>query len=118
MFVASATFAAEILVCVGIWAILRYWPGAHRWATPLAIGFVVAMGGALLWAISLSPQDLDVLLGPVVAVMIGSALLFPWGSIAQAREVIRNSFDVQEYTPQDTQAWEEAFGRFKPLLEQ
>jgi hypothetical protein len=37
-------------------------------------------------------------------------------SIAQAREVVRNSFEVQEYAPQDPAPWDEAFERFGKLL--
>jgi len=36
--------------------------------------------------------------------------------IAQAREVIRNSFPVDEYQPRDTAAWDDAYGRFLKLL--
>ena len=34
------------------------------------------------------------------------------GSIAEAREVIRRSFDVQELLPRNTAAWDEAWERF------
>ena len=36
-------------------------------------------------------------------------------SVAQAREVIRRSFSVEEYQPQDTAAWDEAFVKFEAL---
>jgi len=38
------------------------------------------------------------------------------GSIAQAREIIRASFDVQEYRPRQPQAWDEAYERFEELV--
>ena len=37
------------------------------------------------------------------------------GSIAQAREIIRASFDVVEYTPQHDDRWDDAFARFEKL---
>jgi hypothetical protein len=38
------------------------------------------------------------------------------GSIGQAREIIRHSFEVQEYRPKQTKAWDEAYGRFERLV--
>jgi rhamnulokinase len=38
------------------------------------------------------------------------------GSIAQAREVIRTSFSVQEYLPQSTLPWSQAYERFAKLV--
>ncbi len=62
-----------------------------------------------------------VLAGPVEATAIGNLMMQAVaagdvGSIAQAREVIRNSFPVQEYEPQNTAAWEEAYGKFLGIL--
>ncbi len=37
-------------------------------------------------------------------------------TIAQAREIIGRSFDVEEYQPRNTAAWDEAYGRFLKLL--
>jgi rhamnulokinase len=39
------------------------------------------------------------------------------GGVAEAREVIRNSFPVDEYEPQNTTAWDDAYDRFVTLLE-
>jgi rhamnulokinase len=36
-------------------------------------------------------------------------------SIAEAREVIRHSFEVEEYTPKHPGGWDEAFVRFEKL---
>ena len=44
----------------------------------------IAIGMALLWGLSLSPHDLEVLVGCITALMIGTALLYPWGGFAQA----------------------------------
>lgn len=62
-----------------------------------------------------------VVAGPVEATAIGNVMLQAVadgavGSIAQAREIIRDSFEVQEYLPQDTAAWDEAYGRFTELV--
>jgi rhamnulokinase len=38
-------------------------------------------------------------------------------SISQAREVVRDSFEVEQYIPADPDAWHEAAGRFAGLLE-
>jgi hypothetical protein len=37
-------------------------------------------------------------------------------SIAQAREVIRHSFPVEEYEPRNAPAWDEAYARFLALV--
>ncbi|MFC1597278.1 rhamnulokinase family protein [Planctomycetota bacterium] len=58
-----------------------------------------------------------VLTGPIEATAIGNLMMQAVaagdvGSIAQARDVIRNSFPVEEYQPQNTAAWDEAYERF------
>jgi rhamnulokinase len=62
-----------------------------------------------------------VLAGPIEATAIGNLMIqaVAWGdvgSIAEAREVIRRSFPVDRYEPQNTAAWEDAYGRFLNLL--
>ena len=57
-----------------------------------------------------------VLAGPVEATATGNIMMQAVaagevGSIAEAREVIRNSFPVEEYEPRNTAAWDEAFER-------
>jgi len=37
------------------------------------------------------------------------------GSIGQAREIVRQSFSVDEYEPRDTAAWDAAYQRFEKL---
>ncbi|MEX2112164.1 MAG: rhamnulokinase family protein [Pirellulales bacterium] len=61
-----------------------------------------------------------VLAGPVEATAIGNVLVqaIAAGDIAsmsQAREIVRNSFAVQRYEPQNAAAWDEAFARFRQL---
>lgn len=61
-----------------------------------------------------------VIAGPVEATAIGNVMMqavadHAVGSIAEAREVIRNSFDVIEYVPQPAAKWDEAYGKFQKL---
>ena len=58
-----------------------------------------------------------VVAGPVEATAIGNIMMQAVadgavGSIAEAREVVRRSFDVEEYEPRNTAAWDEAYPRF------
>ncbi|MEO8498511.1 MAG: FGGY-family carbohydrate kinase, partial [Planctomycetota bacterium] len=62
-----------------------------------------------------------VIAGPIEATAIGNVMMQvvssgEVGSIEQAREVIRNSFAVEEYTPEPSPAWDDAFARFEKLL--
>ncbi len=65
--------------------------------------------------------DRRVVAGPVEATAIGNLMMqavatAEVGSIAEAREVIRRSFQVEEYEPQNTAAWDEACERFLSVL--
>ena len=58
-----------------------------------------------------------VVAGPVEATATGNLMMQAVAagdvaSIAEAREVIRRSFPVDEYEPQNTAAWDEAYARF------
>jgi len=58
-----------------------------------------------------------VVAGPVEATATGNIMMQAVAagevaSIAEAREVIRRSFEVDEYEPQNTAAWDEAYERF------
>ncbi len=62
-----------------------------------------------------------VVAGPVEATAIGNLMMQAVAagdvsSIAEAREVIRRSFPVDEYEPQNTAVWDEAFGRFSKVV--
>ncbi|HEY2881040.1 MAG TPA: rhamnulokinase family protein [Pirellulales bacterium] len=64
-----------------------------------------------------------VVAGPVEATAIGNLMMQAIaageiGSIAEAREVVRRSFPVEEYEPQNSAAWDEAFGRLQKVLKQ
>lgn len=75
-----ASFGLEAALSIVLLVLARR---RAEWLEERAVGaavvFVMAMGGSMLWALSLSPKDIDVLIGPVIALMVGSALLFPWG---------------------------------------
>jgi rhamnulokinase len=62
-----------------------------------------------------------VLAGPVEATATGNLMMQAVAtgeieSIAEARRIIRQSFDVDEYQPQDTAAWDDAYERFLKLV--
>jgi rhamnulokinase len=62
-----------------------------------------------------------VIAGPVEATAAGNIMVQAMtdgavGSIAEAREVVRRSFEVESYEPRETGAWDEAFGRYVKLV--
>ncbi|HVU89462.1 MAG TPA: rhamnulokinase family protein [Pirellulales bacterium] len=61
-----------------------------------------------------------VVAGPVEATAIGNVMVQALaagtvGSIAEARDLVRESFPVEQYEPRDTKAWEDAAGKFAEL---
>jgi signal transduction histidine kinase/CheY-like chemotaxis protein len=78
-----STFGLEMVLSLVVVLLMgRDWGRRHPLL--LALGFMLSMCAVLLWAISISSRDLDVLVGTIIATMIGSALLFPWGAPAQS----------------------------------
>jgi rhamnulokinase len=62
-----------------------------------------------------------VLAGPVEATAIGNVLvqaigLGVLGSLAEAREVVRRSFEVRRYEPRADERWQGHYQRFLGLL--
>jgi rhamnulokinase len=62
-----------------------------------------------------------VIAGPVEATAAGNILVQAMAlgsikSLADAREVVRRSFDVKRYEPRDTKSWDEAYGRYVTLM--
>lgn len=58
--------------------------------------------------------------GPVEGTALGNVLMQAMAlgeiaSLAEAREILRNSCEVDEYLPQNPAQWEEAYGRFKEV---
>ena len=75
---------------------------------------------ALLNQFAASATGRDVLAGPVEATAIGNALIQAIAlghlqSLAELRGVVRESFPLQTYAPQDPAQWQEAFQRFSKL---
>jgi rhamnulokinase len=61
-----------------------------------------------------------VVTGPVEATAIGNILVQAMAtgdvkSLADARTIVRQSFDVKRYEPRETKRWDEAYGRFRSL---
>jgi len=65
--------------------------------------------------------DRLVLAGPIEATATGNIMMQAVsagdvGSIAQAREVIRQSFQVETYEPRHSPAWDDAYARFAAII--
>lgn len=61
--------------------------------------------------------------GPVEATSIGNVIVqgIAMGAIKdlkEGRQIVRNSFDITEYIPEDSQAWDEAYGKWKKIVEE
>src|SRR5262249_26135243 len=75
----------------------------------------------LLCQLTADACNRQVLAGPVEATAIGNVLvqaigLGALGSLAEAREVVRRSFDVKTYVPQKAESWQKPYERFLGLL--
>lgn len=81
-------------------------------------------GGAkdsLLCQMTADACNRRVIAGPVEATAIGNLMIQAvacgaFSSIAQARDSIRSSFEVQEFRPRQTADWDEAYERFEQLV--
>ncbi|MCA9142503.1 MAG: rhamnulokinase [Planctomycetaceae bacterium] len=99
-----------------------------NWTTELTgsnIDTIHIVGGGtqnrLLCQMAADACNCQVVAGPVEATAIGNVMMQvvssgEVSSIEQAREVVRNSFDVEEYAPQQTQRWDDAYARFEKLV--
>jgi rhamnulokinase len=92
---------------------------------PLDVVHVVGGGSQneLLCQFTADACNRPVLAGPVEATAIGNVLvqalgLGLLGSLADAREVVRRSFGVRTYAPQNAGQWQEPYGRFLELIRQ
>jgi rhamnulokinase len=66
--------------------------------------------------------DRTVITGPVEATAIGNLLMQAIGlghlsSLEEARAVVRNSFEVEEYHPGDREGWDEAYEKLLEVME-
>ncbi len=93
--------------------------------TGAAIDTIHIVGGGtqnrLLCQMAADACGRRVLAGPVEATAIGNVMMQvvargEVASVAQAREVIHGSFQVESYTPQNTQPWDDAYARFERVL--
>jgi rhamnulokinase len=92
--------------------------------TRATIGTIHIVGGGtqnrLLCQMAADACNRRVMAGPVEATAIGNVMMQAVsggdvGSISQARQVIRASCDVSEYSPGNMAPWDEAFERFRRL---
>ena len=59
--------------------------------------------------------------GPVEATSIGNIIVqgIAMGAIKdlnEGRKIVRNSFDIAEYQPQDSEAWDAAYDKWKNII--
>jgi rhamnulokinase len=89
------------------------------------IGVVHIVGGGaqnrLLNQFAANTLGRQVVAGPFEATAVGNLLmqLLATGaisSLAEGRALIRRSFDTETYSPEDTAAWDETYGRFRRLI--
>jgi rhamnulokinase len=76
---------------------------------------------ALLCQLTADACNRPVLAGPVEATAIGNVLVQSMGlkligSLAEAREIVRNSFELRTYNPTGHDAWNEPYQRFLGFL--
>ena len=92
--------------------------------SPRPINTIHIIGGGarngLLCQFTADATGLPVLAGPVEATAIGNIMMQALAlgyvkSLAEIREVVRNSFKPARYAPRHNQGWDEAYKRFKKL---
>jgi len=76
----------------------------------------------LLSQFTASATKRRVLCGPVEATALGNVMMQAMargrlGSLGQGREVIRNSFEPEEFEPRETDAWDAAYERYIQVTE-
>lgn len=88
--------------------------------------FINVIGGgtkeALLCQFTADACGRPVYAGPVEATAIGNIMAQAIAAgelknVAEAREVVRNSFEIEYYEPKNTEAWDEGYERFIKLIE-
>ena len=103
------------------WVLARLEELAEKQFAPLHI-----IGGGtknrLLNQFTANATNRVVVTGPMEATAIGNVLmqaigLEHLGSLSDAREVVRASFDVEEYHPTSNDGWDEAYAKLLILME-
>ncbi|QGP91605.1 Rhamnulokinase [Neomoorella glycerini] len=77
----------------------------------------------LLNEFTASALGIKVTAGPVEATAIGNIMLQATGaglyrSLPEIRRIIRNSFEIKEYLPEEREVWEKAYERFVRIIEE
>lgn len=92
-------------------------------ATPIQLIHIVGGGtkNELLNQFTANSCQVPVITGPVEATGFGNVLVQARAagsvsSLAEIREIVRNSTETQRYEPQDKELWEQAIQRFDSLL--
>jgi rhamnulokinase len=83
-------------------------------------------GGTQNWLLNQFAADATgrrVVTGPIEATAAGNVIaqmmaLGHIGSLAEGRQIVRNSFDVATYEPRGGAEWDEAYSRFLAMMEQ
>lgn len=75
----------------------------------------------LLCQLTADACNRQVVAGPVEATAIGNVLVQAIGlrlinNLAEAREVVRESFETRDFTPREATNWNEAYNRFSAML--
>lgn len=93
--------------------------------TGKAFGGIHVVGGGtkdpLLCRMTAAACNVEVMAGPIEATALGNIAvqLMTLGEISditEARAIIKNSFDIKSYMPEDTSAWDSAYESFKKIL--
>jgi rhamnulokinase len=96
-----------------------------RQATSRPIGAIHIIGGGtrnrMLCQFTANATGLPVLAGPAEATAIGNILIQALGlgylgSLAEIRDIVRRSFEVETYTPHDADEWSAAYDRYRRVL--
>jgi len=104
----------------------------YRWVieriediTDRSINRVHIVGGGaqnqLLCQFTANATGKKVIAGPVEATAAGNVLMQAKAagrieSLAQARKIVKNSFDLNEYNPEDSSLWQQQYNKFCALL--
>jgi rhamnulokinase len=93
---------------------------------PHPINRIHIIGGGtqnkLLSQFTADATGIPVVAGPVEATAIGNIMVQAMGlgivkSPAEIRRIIANSFELENYEPQDTNSWDEAYDRFVNIIQ-
>lgn len=117
---------AQVIRCVFESLALRYREVVDmlECMAPFAIEVLHIIGGGskntLLNQYTANATGKRVIAGPSEATAIGNVMMQAIGagvvdSLAEARKIIRHSVKTEEFIPQDSQAWQNAFNRFKEI---